>query len=208
VEDLREDLLRAGLSPRHVERYLRELSEHRADIVEHLLDKGTAPEAALRQAEMRLGDREALLLPMLADRRFRSYTSRWPALFYLVLPLAAQAALVVAGVIVLSFAAGTSLRPAMAELGRGLGVLLLAAPVLIGWLMLVASRRRRISPSWPVLGSVAGATLAAALQLGIAVPTRNATGEIGLGLGIPSPLVLGVLILLSLLPLSRHARPE
>ena len=38
--DLRENLLRGGLSPRHVERYLRELSEHRADIAEHLRDNG------------------------------------------------------------------------------------------------------------------------------------------------------------------------
>ncbi len=60
---------------------------------------------AFRQAEQRLGNREALLLPMLADRRFRSYAVRWPALFSIFLPLAAQVVFVAGGVIMLTFAA-------------------------------------------------------------------------------------------------------
>ena len=49
--DLRETLLRAGLSPRHSERYLRELREHRDDIAEHLQVTGLSAKAARRQAE-------------------------------------------------------------------------------------------------------------------------------------------------------------
>src|SRR5690606_37042638 len=102
---LREDLLRAGLAPRHVERYLAELSDHRADIAENLHAAGLAPEAARAEAERRLGAHDALLLPMLADRRFRSPAARWPALFYLLLPLAIQAAIILAGILALLLAA-------------------------------------------------------------------------------------------------------
>lgn|GEM_PF-2090229 len=42
---------------------------------------------------------------MLADRRFRSYAVRWPALFSIFLPLAAQVVFVAGGVIMLTFAA-------------------------------------------------------------------------------------------------------
>lgn len=208
LQDLRDDLLRAGLSPRHVERYLQELSEHRADIAEHLSKIGVSPETALRQAEQRLGDREALLLPMLADRRFLSRAVRWPAIFYIVLPLAVQVALIAGGVIMLSFAASTGLRPAIADLGGGMAVLLLTAPVLIAWLTLFASRRRRMSVRWPVLGALAGAAFAAALQLEVVVPTPGAAGQIGLALSAPSPLPLLVLGLLSLLPLSLQLSPK
>lgn len=208
VQDLRENLLRAGLSPRHVERYLRELCEHRDDIAEHLLETGLAPDAARQQAEHRLGDRNALLLPMLADHRFRSHAARWPALFYFVLPLALQAGLVTAGVLILLLAASSDLRPAIADLGSGAAVLLLASPVLIAWLTLLAARRRRASLRWPVVGAISGATLAAALELGVILPEPDTAGQIGLTLTAPSLLPLLVLLLLSLLPLSLQSRPE
>ena len=84
--DLRESLLRGGLSPRHVERYLRELSEHRDDIAEHLRESGLPAAEAYGRADDRLGGDDAILLPMLANSRFRSRAARWPAIFYVALP--------------------------------------------------------------------------------------------------------------------------
>lgn len=208
LHDLRENLLRAGLSPRHVERYLRELSDHRDDIAEHLQKTGLSPDAAQVQAEHRLGGRDALLLPMLANQRFRSRAARWPALFYLVVPLALQAMLVIIAVLALLLAAATNLRPAIAELGSGMALLLLASPVLIAWLTFLAARRRRASPRWPVLGAFIGAALASALQLGVTLPASDTPGQIGLTLGIPPLLPLLALVLLSLVPLTLQPRPE
>lgn len=206
--DLRESLLRAGLSPARVRRYLRELTDHRDDLYDHLLAQGLPAETARSEAETRLGSTDALLLPMLADRRFRSRAARWPALFYLVLPLVLQAALVLIGTIALLHAAGTGLRPAIADLGSGLSLALLAAPVLIAWLTLLAARRRRAALRWPILGALGGAAFAAALQLGVTLPTPGATGQIGITIGLPSLVPLLVLALLSLLPLSLQPRPE
>ena len=205
---LRETLLRAGLSPRHIERYLRELREHRDDIAEHLQVTGLSANAARRQAEHHLGDRNALLLPMLADRRFRSLAARWPVVFYLAFPLVLQAGFVTAGVFVLLMAAGTGLRPAMGDLGNVMALLLLANPVIVAWLTLLAARRRRAALTWPILGACVGAALAAALQLGVTLPSPETTGRIGLTLAAPSLLQLTVLVLLSLLPLSLQPRTE
>tara|TARA_R110002124_G_scaffold1797_12_gene11456 strand:+ start:395 stop:1030 length:636 start_codon:yes stop_codon:yes gene_type:complete len=206
LQDLRESLLRAGLAPRHVERYLRELAEHRDDIAAHLIQTGLTPSAAQRQAALRLGDHDTLLMPMLVDRRIYSRAARWPALCYLVLPLATQAAVVLAGVLALVVATATGLRPAIADLGRGTALLLLAAPIGIAWLTLFAACRRRAALRWPLLGAVAGAGLAAALQLVVIAP-GPATGRIELSLGLPSPLPLLVLTLASLLPLVLRRRP-
>lgn len=202
LHGLRENLLRAGVSPRHVERYLRELTEHRDDIAEHLRRTGLSPDVAQVQAEHRLGGRDALLLPMLADLRFRSPAARWPALFYLVLPLALQAALVIVGVLTLLLAANTELRPAITDLGSGMALVLLISPILIAWLTLLAARRRRASLRWPVLGAFIGAALASALQLGVTLPASDAAGRISLTLGIPPLLPVLLLVLLSLLPLT------
>lgn len=208
LDALREDLLRAGLAPRHVERYLAELSDHRADIAEHLHEAGLAPQAARAEAERRLGAHDTLLLPMLADRRFRSPAARWPALFYLLLPLGTQAAIVLAGIFALLLAAATDLRPVIADLGDILALVLLAAPIVLAWLALMAARRRRAGLHWPLLGIAAGIVLATSLRLHVLAPMPDAAGQIGLTLGLPAPLPLLVLALVSLLPLSLQHRSE
>lgn len=208
LHDLAPALLRAGLSPRHVRRYIGELADHRDDLVDHLLSEGLSPEAARREAERRLGSFDALLLPMLADRRFRSPAARFPALFYLILPLALQAGLVVGGILALLLAAQTGLRPLIADLGSGLGLLLLATPVVIAWATLAAARRRHAPRLWPLLGAFAGAALAAAAQVSVISPAPGAAGQIGLTLALPALLPLLTLALLCLLPLSLQHRPD
>lgn len=202
LADLHEQLLRAGIAPAHAGRYLRELADHRQDLAEHLETAGLSPRAAQSEAERRLGNVDTLLLPMLADRRFRSRAARWPALFYLALPLAMQAALALVGVMLLIFADTTPLRPGMADLGDGLGLVWLIAPVLIAWLTLLAAYRRRAALFWPILGAIAGAMLASMLQLSVSLPSPEAGGQIGVTIGLPGLLPLAVLVALSLLPLS------
>lgn len=201
LEALRENLLRAGLAPRHVERYLAELSDHRDDIAAHLQQAGLPPEAAHAEAEHRLGDTDTLLLPMLANPRFRSQVSRWPALFYLLLPLAAQAGLVVLATGGLAVAASTPLRPGIGDVGTLAAMLLLISPVLIAWLTFPSARRRRLALRWPLSCAIAGALFAAALQLDIVPPSATQAGAISLAFGIPSLVPAITLLVLSTLPL-------
>ena len=77
-ESLRETLLRAGLAPAHVRRYLRELSEHFSDLVCEALETGLGLTEARTAARARLGVDEALAGAMLAERSLRSWTGRAP----------------------------------------------------------------------------------------------------------------------------------
>lgn len=59
-ESLRERLLRAGVAPRHVRRFLRELHDHYEDALRVELTKFSDPSAARNAAWARLGTEESL----------------------------------------------------------------------------------------------------------------------------------------------------
>lgn len=202
LESMREDLLRAGLSPAHVQRYLRELAEHREDIVEHLVSSGTAPETARAEADRRLGSNDALLLPMLANRRFRSLAARWPVLAYLALPLLCQLALVAVGLSLLLVATETPLRAIILDLGNGLALLSHAAPIVFAWLILHAAHRRRAALLWPVVGAVSSVVLAAMTTINVLPAQPAQPGEISVAIGVPALLPLLALSAIALLPVS------
>ncbi|HWV20271.1 MAG TPA: hypothetical protein VN036_04525 [Devosia sp.] len=199
--DLREDLLRAGVSPRRVRRYLRELSDHRADLIEHLQAQGHTRQQAEQESLDRLGSHDTLLLPMLADSRFRSMAARWPALVYLGLPLASQIMLAFLSAAALIAAASTPLRPALADLGSGVAILWLAGSVILSWAAIVAAHRRRASMRWPIFAALAVSGIAAAMNIDVTMPIADSHGEIILALTSPAPLPLVTLAALSLLPL-------
>lgn len=202
LEVMREDLLKAGLSPAHVHRYLRELTEHRDDIVAHLTAKGAEPHLAWAEADRRLGSNDALLLPMLADRRFRSLAARWPALFYLALPLLCQLILVAVGLGVLLAATETPLRAIIIDLGHGLRLLTYTAPIALAMALFTFSHRRRASQSWPVAGALASAVLAAMITINVLPSLPDQPGEISVAIGFPALLPLLIIGTLVLLPTS------
>jgi hypothetical protein len=200
LETLREDLLKAGLSPAHVHRYLRELTEHRDDIITHLIAEGAPPHAAQTEADSRLGSNEALLLPMLANRRFRSLASRWPALVYLGIPVFCQFAVVALGLGLLLAATETPLRAAITDLGRGLKLFTYSAPVILVMAMLAFAHRRRASQSWPVAGALASTVLAAMITINVLPSLPGQPGEISVAIGFPALLPLLVIGTLVLIP--------
>lgn len=77
LEDLRERLLRAGLAPRHVHRYVAELRDHLADLTAHERSAGVDPQTAAERARALLGSDSQLAQAMI-DRTPRSFTARAP----------------------------------------------------------------------------------------------------------------------------------
>jgi hypothetical protein len=77
-EPLRETLLRSGVAPAQVRRYVRELCEHFSDLVDEELESGRGPAEAQTAARARLGADEALACAMLAQPSLRSWTGRAP----------------------------------------------------------------------------------------------------------------------------------
>ena len=207
LSDLSETLLRAGISPTQVDRYLGELRDHAEDIAEQLQTTGLPAEAAEHAARMRLGNTDALALPMLLEPRFRSRASRLPVLFYLALPLLSQllaSALLVVGLNIAATRLGA--HSALPDLGSAVSITWLILPVMLAWLVLSAATRRRARLRYCLLSIVMGTALAASLQLEILLPTAGRAGAIAVSLATPALLPLMVLLTLALLPLAFHNR--
>lgn len=76
-DDLREQLLRAGIAPRHVRRYVAELREHLSDLTARERSTGVDPQTAAERARALLGTGSQLAQAMI-DRTPRSLTARAP----------------------------------------------------------------------------------------------------------------------------------
>src|ERR1700754_3444929 len=85
-EALREILLKGGIAPRHVRRYLAELSEHLNDLTERQRAQGYEGEDAELRARALLGEDRELAAAMLEQRSLRSIAARAPWLVFGLLP--------------------------------------------------------------------------------------------------------------------------
>jgi len=85
-DNLRETLLKGGIAPRHVRRYIAELCEHQEDLAAQQREAGHDEEDALIRARARLGSDEELAVAMLEQKQLRSWTARAPWAVFLLLP--------------------------------------------------------------------------------------------------------------------------
>lgn len=215
-EEVRERLLLAGVAPRHVRRYLAELSEHLSDLVAEEECQGRARAQAEAAAFARLGCAEELSRAMSGDRRFRSWSARAPwAVFGLGAPLLLAGAYLAACLILWSgwglFLPGAQSPfiplvrgPAVVYFGVG-RLLYFSAPVLVGWAMGLVAIRQKSRSAWPLVGLAAVALIASAAQVHVGHPVAPAgAGRVSMGfeVGASAPeaasLVLRALALLIL----------
>src|SRR5436190_21967233 len=85
--ELKERLLRAGVAPRHVRRYLSELADHFADLTEEEQQAGRNLTEAQSAALARLGKTENLAKALLEQREFHSWFARAPWVMFGFVPL-------------------------------------------------------------------------------------------------------------------------
>lgn len=160
---LRERLLRGGIAPRHVRRYLRELDDHLADLIEAQEQAGHDPADATARAHALLGEDNELASAMLAQSGFKSWAARWPWAIFGLAPAAVMPAAFFAAALPLVLIAdlhGTlhkgaaipgwfqslaSITTLFANLALGPGLVALLAAV--AW-------RQRLDWKWPLLASV------------------------------------------------------
>lgn len=96
LEDVREQLLRAGISPRYANRYVRELREHLADLTEQGLASGLEPEKAGEHAWAVLGHDASLTQAIIDKGAPRSFAARVPWVVLVALPVTLLIAVIVA----------------------------------------------------------------------------------------------------------------
>jgi hypothetical protein len=205
--ELRERLLRAGVAPRHVRRYLTELGDHLADLRAEEEQAGLGRADAEAAALMRLGGIDALAKAMIEQRQLQSWCSRAPWAVFSLGPLfVLAAAYLVAGLILWSgwkiFLPGSETPFVPTE---GLSVFYFAlgrldyffAPVLIGWGIGLFAARQRSKAIWPVVGLFLNALIAGAVQFHAFRPhVPGADGQVSVGFTFASGLghAFGILL--------------
>jgi len=162
--ELRERLLRAGVAPRHVRRYLAELADHLADLRAEEERAGRGKADAESAALVRLGGTDDLSKAMIGQRQLRSWSARAPWATFGLAPLCLLAgAYLVACSILWSgwriFLPGADTPfvqlDGLAIFYFGVGRLLyFCAPILIGWGIGLIAARQRFKAAWPAVGVV------------------------------------------------------
>lgn len=193
-EALQEMLLKGGIAPRHVKRYLRELSDHLADLTETQAAAGLNAADAAMMARARLGTDAELADAMLKQRDFRSFSVRFPWAVFLLTPPLAVSGLHSMGVSGdRDWLCGGALGHGRVRLPppdwfrwAGSNLMLLSNFVLapaMAWWLAVMSERQRLKPLWPLLG------IALLLTFGFRGSMDIGPGRLGVGLTSISPLM-------------------
>ena len=157
---LHETLLRAGIAPRHVRRYLGELRDHLEDLTIQQSQAGCDSAEAGSRARARLGSDEELAAAMLAQKQFRSWATRAPLAVFLLLPPLAAIAI---GMLLLSLLLVLGARYGLLGLNAppppqwfqhlAIQVVTVAnlamMPLAAGWFTVMAARQR-LKLAWPL----------------------------------------------------------
>jgi hypothetical protein len=211
LHELRERLLRAGIAPRHVRRYLAELSDHLADLTAEEQRNGLARADAESAALARLGDPEHLAQAMIRQPQLRAWSARAPWAALGIAPVLVLAAAYAIAMLILWTGWQWFLPIAVTPFGNHttglvndyfqLGrALYFTAPLFIGWAISVLTARQRISPWWPAASLALIAWLGATARVIVHRP-NGAIGHVGMSLSVqnlPSSL-LSALIIFSLI---------
>ena len=177
--ELRERLLRAGVAPRHVRRYLSELADHFTDLKaeeERAGRSGAEAEAATRA---RLGAVDELARAMVEQRQFRSWCARAPRAMFGVGPLLFLAAAYFLACLYLWFGWRVFLPGADTPFGERNGSMYdlaniyfqagkyyyICAPVLVGWGIGLLAARQRLKAVWHTVALLLIAWMGATAQI-------------------------------------------
>jgi hypothetical protein len=201
---MKERLLRAGLAPRHVRRYIAELDDHWSDLVREEMAKGTARLAAEADALSRLGDENDLAAAMLERRDLRSLIDRLPWASFIFGPLALVVASIVAvlfveaGVltIISHFYANPLHRPPpewfMLSVAAWNAWPTFVAPLAIALFFVVLGARQRMPAGFTLLSVAITCALGGFQQLSFV--DNGYHGELSFGSGLLPPFPHGLIL--------------
>jgi hypothetical protein len=161
-ENVREQLLKAGIAPRHVGRYVTELREHLADLVARERATGLDAREAEARARTILGSDAQLTQAMLDRSPPRSWAVKAPWAVFGILPVVA----IIAAVAVVAMTMMNLLWPVSnllpAQMPASYQALIMAATILTGYVIgpvlaagaIAIALRQRLASSWVWTGLV------------------------------------------------------
>lgn len=214
-DELRERLLQAGVAPRHVQRYLSELTDHWADLRTEEEAAGRSHADAESAAIIRLGGMDELARAMLEQRQFQSWCVRAPWAVFGLGPLLLLAGAWFFALLILWSGWKMFLPRADTPFVRiyewreifyfNVGRLLyFGAPILVGWGIGLIAARQRFKAVWPTVGLVLIAWMGGTAQVYAIRPAApGGLGHVGMNFtvgpfvqGIPNGLFRALVILL------------
>jgi len=177
--ELRERLLRAGVAPRHVRRYLTELADHLSDLRAEEERAGRRGADAESAALVRLGGMDDLAKAMIEQRQFQSWCVRAPWAMFGLAPLCVLAGAYFVACFYLWCGWKIFLPGAVTPFGGPTGPIYgfaniyfqagrlyyFCAPVLIGWGIGLIAARQRLKAVWPTVGLALIAWMGATAQI-------------------------------------------
>ncbi len=178
LHELREQLLRAGVAPRHVRRYLGELTDHLSDLRTEEVRAGRSTRDAESAALARLGSMDELAKAMIEQRHFQSWCARAPWATFGLAPVVFLAAAWSVALFILwsgwqiflpgaatPFGAGHyrifDLANVYFQVGRSIYI---GSPILVGWGIGLVAARQRMKAVWPGVGLLMIAVIGGAGQ--------------------------------------------
>ena len=200
-DELRERLLRAGIGPRHVRRYVTELKDHFDDLVREEIANGAPRNAAEAKARARLGNDNDLAEVMLARTDLRSIMARYPwAVFGLapaLLVLAVLAAALAVEIAIFKLAPGLLPHPTDAQrewfvfaIGVWNTLATYVAPFAIAVVLCVGGLRQRMPAAWIFAGIAIACVLGAFQEIHFADDGHHGELSLGSAFGPPFPAKL------------------
>jgi hypothetical protein len=233
LSELREQLLRAGVAPRHAARAVLEIAEHLQQFTLDGVGRGVNELDAQAEAHTAIGSNEVLVQRYVVRPELIAWSYRSPVLAFALLPLSGYLMLLIATTLILC---GIN-----QHLSGQLHHITIAPQIthwidlaerviflwIFPWLTLVSvavlSYRHRAGLRWPLVGMIVVGVLAALINVGVIFTSGDSPGEVGAGIGISVQSLPGqlshaaVLILTAFLPLwfvrrariaEGHATPE
>jgi|GEM_PF-6952518 len=192
--ELREQLLREGVGARHVRRAVSEIEQHFRQLIDERVARGMSEHDARIEAHGALGTNRILVQGYAAQPELRTWSRRWPAIWFTLMPLAGYLALSVTSMVVLvtvvhhmtNTLRHVHIAPAMSH---GID---LAARVLFLWFFpwLVAAvfaflaYRRRVARHWPIAAIAAVSVFVSFLNVSLVLTGGDPPGQVGAGIGV------------------------
>jgi hypothetical protein len=177
--ELRERLLRAGVAPRHVRRYLTELADHLADLRAEEERAGRSRADAEFAALIRLGGIDDLSKAVIEQRQFQSWGVRAPWAMFGLAPILFLALAYFAACFYLWCGWNIFKPGADTPFGTPVGPIYgfaniyfqagkfyyYCAPIFVGWTIGLVAARQRLKTVWPTIGLVPIALMGATAQI-------------------------------------------